>query len=168
MKKIFFLGLVLLMGLCAGCSEQPEGSKQDEIPFQKGQLYAVAHLGYQKMTDLDSYAAQYLDSDELPVHYISDGDFYLVIPRYADMELALYRNDMESMEPILIYQDPDCGPFVLQCNVSDIFADATICLCHGEEEAEFSPFISLKDGSVDVGTRGLLLAKPEGSPASEG
>lgn len=165
MKKRYFLFLAVLMcfGLCAGCTQQPQASKQDDIPFQEGQYYAVAYLGYQQIEDLDDYAARYLDSDQLPVHYISGGDYYLVIPRYAGMKLSLYRNDMETSEPILLYEDPDCKPFILQCNASDIFADATIRLSYEEETAEFSPFISLKDGSVDVGTQGLLLTKTEGS-----
>ena len=48
---------------------------------------------------------------------------------------------------------------ILQCNASDIFADATIRLTYEGETAEFSPFISLKDGSVDLGTQGLDLTK---------
>ena len=75
------------------------------------------------------------------------------------MELSLYRNDLETSQPILIYQDPDCQPFILQCNASDIFADATIRLTYKDETAEFSPFISLKDGSVDIGTQGLDITK---------
>lgn len=160
MKKLYLLLSLLLLSLCGGCTEQPQASKQDVIPFQEGQYYAVAYLGYQQMEDLGDYAAQYLDSDQLPVHYISGGDFYLIIPRYTGMKLSLYRNDMETMEPVLLYDDPDCEPFILQCNASDIFADATVRLSYGEETAEFSPFISLKDGSVDVGEQGLLLAKP--------
>lgn len=168
MKKLYLLPLLLLLGLCTGCTEQPQASKQDAIPFREGQYYAVAYLGYQQMEDLDDYAAQYLDSDQLPVHYISSGDFYLVIPRYAGMELTLYRNDMETMDPLLLYEDPDCTPFILQCNASDIFADATIRLSYGEETAEFSPFISLKDGAVDVGEQGLLLTKPADDPSQDG
>ena len=58
-----------------------------------------------------------------PVHYLSGGDFYLVIPRYDGMALALSRSDIETLQSTLIYEDPDCRPFLLQCNASDIFAD---------------------------------------------
>lgn len=150
---------LLCLGLLSGCTSQPEASKQDTIPFEDGQYYAVAYLGYQQIDDLDYYAEHYLDHDSLPVHYLSAGDYYLVIPRYTGMELSLYRNDLETSQPILIYQDPDCEPFILQCNASDIFADATIRLTYEGETAEFSPFISLKDGSVDIGAQGLELTK---------
>ena len=170
MKKVPFLFITILiwLGLCAGCTQQPQASKRDGIPFQEGQYYAVAHLGYQQIEDLDVYVDRYLDSDQLPIHYLSGGDYYLVIPRYAGMKLYLYYNDMETMESILIYEEPNCRPFILQCNVSDIFADATIRLQHGSDTAEFSPFISLKDGSLDVGTQGLLLSGSADSQSEAG
>ena len=151
--------LLLCAGLLTGCTAQPEAAKRDAIPFEDGQYYAAAYLGYQQIDDLDYYVERYLEDDSLPIHYLSTGDYYLVIPRYGHMEFSLYRNDLESSQPILIYQDPDCEPFILQCNASDIFADATIRLTYEGETAEFSPFISLKDGSVDLGTQGLDLTK---------
>lgn len=161
MKKTVFglSALLLCLGLLSSCTSQPEASKQDSISFEDGQYYAAAYLGYQQIDDLDYYVERYLDHDRLPIHYLSAGDYYLVIPRYAGMELSLYRNDLETSQPILIYEDPDCQPFILQCNASDIFADATIRLTYEGETAEFSPFISLKDGSVDIGTQGLNLTK---------
>ena len=154
---------ILLVCLLAGCgAERGTSSRQDAIPFGEDQTYAVAYLGYQQMDDLDFYAQQYLDSADLPIHYISAGDYYLVIPRYAGTGLHLYRNDLDTSQPILIYEDPDCGPFILQCNASDIFADATVRLTFEGEYAEFSPFISLRDGSVDIGEHGLLLTRDAG------
>lgn len=165
-KKTVAYALILLVlaGLLAGCSPQTQPSQQDAIPFAEGQLYAVAYLGYQQIDeeDLDYYVQQYLDHDSLPVHYLSSGDYYLIIPRYSGMELSLYRNDFDTSEPILIYQDPDCRPFLLQCNASDIFADATIRLTYQEETAEFSPFLSLEDGSVEIGAQGLNLTRDAG------
>lgn len=151
--------LLACLALLAGCAAQPQASKRDAIPFEEGQFYAAAYLGYQQINDLDFYTEQYLDSDQLPVHYLSGGDYYLVIPRYSGMKLSLYRNDLETSEPILLYEEPDCGPFLLQCNVSDIFADATIRLTYEDTTVEFSPFLSLKDGSVDIGEHGLNLTR---------
>ena len=153
----FLLMLLACLSLAVSCAAQP--GKQDAITFAEGQYFAAAYLGYQEMTDLDAYARQYLDSDRLPVFHLSDGDYYLLIPRYEGMELSLYRNDLDTGAPSLVYEDPDCGPFILQCNVSDIFADATVELRYEDETVTFSPFISLKDGSVDIGTQGLLLTK---------
>ena len=84
-------------------------------PFEAGQMYAVAYLGYQTIEDWDYYAERYLDSDKFPIHYVSDGDYYLVIPRYDGMVLSLYVNDVETSLGTLRFRDPDCGPFVMQC-----------------------------------------------------
>ena len=170
MKKaaVSFLPLLVCLGLLSGCSVPSQASsKRDAIPFTEGQYYAVAYLGYQEPSGLDYYVEQYLDSAQLPVHYLSGGDYYLIIPRYSGMTLSLYRNELEPSEPILIYEDPDCRPFLLQCNVSDIFPDAVIRLTYGEETVTFSPFLSLKDGSVDIGDQGLDLTRSPSAPAGE-
>jgi hypothetical protein len=75
------------------------------------------------------------------------------------MELSLYQNDLETMQSTLIYRDPDCQPFLLQCNVSDIFPDATIRLSYQGESMEFSPFLSLRDGALEIGERGLDITQ---------
>lgn len=175
MKKIATLTAALLfLFVLAGCSQpsntnvpdvsdEPnpsKASKMDDIPFVDDQLYAVACLGYEEMGDLSAYTESYLDSENLPIHYISKGEYYLVIPRYADMTMRLYRNDMETTEGALIYEETESRPFIVQCNVSDIFPDATIQLTYQGETVEFSPYISLKDGSVEAGDRGLDITVP--------
>ena len=136
-------------------AETGEGDTARQIPFGEDQLYAVAYLGYQEMGDLSYYQEHYLNGENLPVHYISDGDFYLVVPRYGDMTMRLYWSDIETSERFLIYEDGESRPFIIQCNVSDIFPDVTVSLSDGTETVEFSPFISLMDGSVQAGERGI-------------
>lgn len=162
MKKFLGAAMALLCLLAlAGCADTPEPkeSKLDAIPFRDDQLYAVAYLGYDEIRDLSFYTENYLDDENLPIHYLSKGEYYLVIPRYADMTVRLYQNDIETMDTSLIYEDAECRPFIIQCNVSDIFPDATIRLTHQTETVEFSPYISLQDGSVMVGDRGLNITK---------
>ena len=158
MNKYVILALMLsaCLGSAAGCTSQPE---QSAIPFTEDQYYAAAYLGYQQIDDLTFYLEEYLNGEQPPVHYLSNGDYYLVIPRYSGMKLSLYRSDIETLQPALIYEDPDCEPFIIQCNASDIFADATVKLTYEGETVEFSPFISLKDGSVDIGSQGLDLTQ---------
>ena len=109
---------------------------------------------YGEMENLAFYTEKYLDKDP-PIHHFSGGDWYLIIPRYPDMAVELYRNDIETMGSELVYEDVSCGPFLIQCNISDIFPDATIRLTYQGETVEFSPYISLEDGSVQVGEQGL-------------
>lgn len=164
-RAVLMLCFVLLTGCATTNSpaptEVPETSKIDAIPFAEEQLYAAAYLGYQETEKLAFFTETYLDSENLPTHYISDGEFYLIIPRYSDMTLRLYRNDFETSERILIYEDPQCRPFLLQCNVSDIMADVTIELTFQSEVVEFSPYISLESGNVQVGEKGLNLTLTE-------
>lgn len=162
MKKVIAHGMVLAscFFLLAGCGTQTgQPAKLNAIPFADEQLYAAAYLGYQQIQDLDYYTSQYLDGEQLPIHYLSDGDYYLFIPRYPGMALSLFQNDITTSQSARVFEDPDCGPFILQCNVSDIFSDATIRLTYQDESVEFSPFISLKDGSLDIGERGLDITK---------
>ena len=167
MKKILPFVLVILM--LSGCSTPPEETsslyRSDAIAFDDDQLYAAAYLGYLEMPDLSFYTQTYLGYEELPCHYISGGEFYLIIPRYDDMALKLYRNDIETLESTLLFETQQSLPFIVQCNSSDIFADLTVSLTYGERSATFSPFLSLKDGSVQIGEYGLDLTR-ETSPAA--
>ena len=161
------------LALLAGCAFAPQGgdtshsqpeesapsSKLDAIPFSNGQLYAAAYAGYEGQLDLDYYAQRYLDSPEVPIHYFSPWEYYLIIPRYPDMSLALYKNDIQTDESVLVYEDPACEPFLIQCNISDIFSDVTVEMTWQGETVSFSPYLSLKDGSVQVGERGLNLTR---------
>lgn len=165
-KTLAFLLTFLLLLTMIGCSDGPntdlsntpglpETSKLDSIPFDAGQFYGVAYLGYEEIENLTFYIENYLDNEHLPIHYISNGEFYLIVPRYADMTMRLYRNDHETAERILVYEDAESRPFIIQCNVSDIFLDAAICLTYQTKSIEFSPYISLEDGNVEVGEYGL-------------
>ena len=120
----------------------------------RGSLPGVGEMG-----DLDFYREAYLGGAYVPIHYFSPGEFYLVIPRYRDMEVKLYQNDINGAWPSLVFQAGECVPFVVQCNISDMFPDVTVELARGGEVVSFSPCISLKDGSIQVGERGLDVTK---------
>lgn len=182
MKRTRILAVLLILalllggcGLLEGPGEEPGGelpeqqtepeqkpeSKLDAIPFEDGQLYAAAYLGYQEIGDMDYYAQMYLDSPDLPVYHVSDGDYYLIIPRYAGMSMTLSALDIETSLPTVLAEVPDCGPFIVQCNISDVVEDALIRLERGGDSVEFSPFLSLENGAPVMGERGLDLTKPQ-------
>lgn len=172
MKKctVWIITLLCLLSLL-GCGTEtapaapdPSASSADgteSLPFQKGQLYAAAYLGYGGMEDLSYYTQTCLNGAEPPVFYLSAGEFYLIIPAMRTRPCGCTEATSRPGTRELVWEDPGCRPFIIQCNVSDIFADAVISLTHGEETAEFSPCISLKDGSVQVGERGLNITKQE-------
>lgn len=85
-----------------------------------------------------------------------------MIPR-PGASVRLYRNDFEtypersSVYRELIYEDPSGSPLILRCNASDIFPDATIELTFAGKTVELTPYISLRDGSIQVGDAACLL-----------
>ena len=172
MKKFFMTSALALIIALSGCgeaepkkTEQTENSEtavkstREDIPFEDGQLYAAALIGYQSLEDFPWYQDRYLDGDSTPLHHVSDGEYYLIIPRYPDMHLSLYKNNMETMIPEMFFEEDDAEPFIIQCNMSDIFADTEIRLEYEGEEAVFTPYVSLKDGAVEIGEKGLNLTK---------
>lgn len=65
------------------------------------------------------------------MHHISDGDFYLIIPRDPSATVRLYKNDMETDAKTLFYEQTNGDAFVIGCNVSDIFPDVTVSITSG-------------------------------------
>lgn len=163
MKRIMTLAAALLCVVSLmGCGGSKTEGRYGDIPFEEGQLYAVAYLGYVEMEDTAFYQETYLNGEKLPVHYISEGEYYLIVPRYEGMTVELYWNNIVSAGGKLFYKESDFRPFIVQCNVSDIFSDLTVRVTYQSESVEFSPRISLVDGSVDVGERGLELTAEAG------
>lgn len=164
-RKAVCVAIIIILVFLSACSPNHETkvadkvNKIDSIPFQEKQLYAVAFLGYNEINELSYYVEKYLDNDNLPIHYLSQGEYYLVIPRYYNMNVKLYKNDMETMQKTLIFEDKECRPFIIQCNISDIFSDVTISLTYNGETVEFSPHISLMDGAIVIGDRGINITK---------
>ena len=140
--------------------------ENQNILFEEHQLYAVAYLGYETIEDISYYQENYLEEEDIPQYYFSGGEYYLIIPRYGDMRVCLYRNDLETMGKSLVQESDNGKPFVVQCNISDIFPDVTVELTYQGETVEFSPYISLKDGSIQVGDRGLNITRK--NPTEDG
>lgn len=174
-QRTILLTLLLCALLLAGCgttaqapdttpipaqaAATPTPDPLSTLPYTDGQLYAAAYLGYSEPTDLDYFRQTYFGGRELPVHHISDGEYYLIIPRDPDATVRLYKNDMETDSKTLFYEQASGDAFVIGCNVSDIFPDVTVSITSGGETVDFSPFVSLKDGSVQVGARGLNITR---------
>lgn len=149
----------------AAAAPTPTPDPLSTLPYEDGQLYAAAYLGYLEPKDLGFFRQTYFGGRELPVHHISDGDFYLIIPRDPNATVRLLRNDMLTQTSSIFYEQPDGSPFVIGCNVSDIFPDVTVEITASDgEKVLFSPFISLEDGSVEVGERGLNITRISTAP----
>ena len=93
--------------------EEPESeppSRQDSIPFTGDQLYAAAYLGFEEMEDLSYYTQRYLDSGDLPIHYFSPGEYYLIIPRYPDIPWPCTKTTSRPTSPPWSMRTPSVSP----------------------------------------------------------
>ena len=155
-KNIILIALVFSL-FTAGCRSKPTDEIiKETIPFEEGQLYAVAYLGWDESAKntLAFYKDLYLEDEDIPVFYTSGNEAYLIIPRYNNTSVKLYQKDFDAPDKLL-YESYDCRPFVIRCNASDIFPDSKISLSCDKGSAEFSPCLSLADGRLIAGEKGL-------------
>lgn len=167
-RRLVLLAAALLL-LC-GCvarrqTEQPEEPTPQEQLMERlaeDELCAIAYAGYDSADELQPYIDAYLDGVTPPTCYCSAGEAWLLIPR-PGTSVQLYRNDFEtypersSVYCELLYEDSSGNPLILRCNASDIFPDATIVLTYQGKTVELTPYISLRDGSIQVGRAACLL-----------
>lgn len=86
--------------------------------------------------------------------YLMAQEFYIVIPKYKADEISL--KELELFENGNLYPVPNdfidgksyTGPVLICQNISDIAPNVEICIESESGETKFSPFVSLKDGSL--------------------
>ena len=143
-----------------------------QVMFDEGEFFGVRYLGWidPKVTDFDSYSdyighileetGTYEDFEftkDMPHdRFVSSPDgqeLYLVIP--FDREGSVYV--VEQVAPgeppgeatEWMYRSNDGAPFLLKCNVSEIYPDVKVIFLDSEgQHAEWYPGISGKDGTV--------------------
>jgi hypothetical protein len=73
-------------------------------------------------------------------------DYYLFLPKYKDTVVTVSEIDMEGA--VVSELISTVNPVLIKCNLSDIAPSVKITARYKDSELSFSPFISLKDGSV--------------------
>ena len=127
-----------------------------------GALCAVAHLGY--APDYDEAAAMEFYpflTDVSSDNYIDAGGYelYLIVP-CQDIAATVYAADIDwdnyNYTRGRLLGIVEGEPFLLCCNFSDIVTNSLIVLSTANGEVfEFSPSISLKDGTLSVPQSGV-------------
>lgn len=133
------------------------------IQWEEQELFAVALLNYDyEKTEFDSVANDYLEQylgcsleDSAPRFELDGTELYLIIPRDPSVPVDIYEldfgvDDLEKGE--LLYSVVDEPYFILNCNVSDLFANVLLEGTSNGEEYSFSPSISLRDGTLNAVT----------------
>lgn len=178
MKKMFLmlLSVMLIFGLTA-CDSDDVASETDKAPATEvvwgdGEIYAMALLGYSGAfaegefdEEIDGYLELYVpELSAADIHRVdATGDEnYLIIPRFEGL-VTVSALDMpsESGEASVgeVLDQFEAVPFVLTCNVSDIYGNALVTVEADGEVATFEPRISLMDGSLIVSGDGQDITK---------
>lgn len=147
MKKLVLLvvGILIIVSLYFVYTDL----KKEEYDFDDNDLYAIKYLGYD--IDIEDYSEHEF--------YSFEGDeYYLIIPRYDDMYLEIYLLDAVDGSSELKHTSENAGSFIVKGNISDIYSNFEIKLFSSDDKSStFSPFISLKDGSLTASDEGLIL-----------
>lgn len=104
------------------------------------------------------YAAELGDLSDMPETNFVDTaygcELYLVIPCCDDVCISVSEwlmteeNDYMGAKGDVLYHNDYGAPVLIKCNVSDIMPSTIITIEHDEETLQWSPSISLKDGSM--------------------
>ena len=153
MKKkaiIIIILLVILLAICMVWNNTNKYAK--DISFKDdNQLLGVFYLGGIEQEYNYDVAYKYYSKDEINAFQtieIGGEECYLIVPRY-NAELSVYRllmNEDGGTDKEIIKKVKE--PFFLKCNMSDIFPNSEIMFERKGKEYVYSPYISLKDGSV--------------------
>lgn len=118
-------------------------------------LYAIKFLGY----GIDP-SENYKNTDLIDV---GGDEFYLIVPRFDECEVKVKMmnfgdfSDMSAYETLNVFTSNNGEPFILKCNVSDIYSNVAVTMTGAGGSASFSPRISLEDGSLIAGELGFEI-----------
>lgn len=160
MKKfcIALIGLVILVAVSLGIYliffNKP-GYLKIELPFQKddGNLLGIMYIGGLEEDYDYTIVDKYFKTRDFETIELGGKEKYLIIPRECEMEVYSLSMDEVDEEDFVMkekYIKTMNKPFYITCNVSDIIANSLLRVNKDGKQYSYSPYISLKDGSVFV------------------
>lgn len=133
------------------------------ITWQEGELGAVALVGFSEdvfsediLRVFYAYDARYNDfsGGSIGGAEAEGNEVYLIIPRWSDTVISVTEL-VEGAAGEQLYSDIGM-PFLLRCNLSDLYPNTLVTFTSSQGTLTFSPSISLMDGSVVLPEGGLL------------
>ncbi len=146
-------------------SKEPEVSTDTEneddaddiyVETDSNNLGALAFLGGGlKEKELEQKKQQVIDAyligvKELPFYNYGGPEFFCIIPHYVGSEITVKRSELSEQGELVAKETlvTTDQPIIIQCNESDLYSNVMITIEYNDESTTFTPFISLKDGSV--------------------
>ena len=155
-NKIMIFIIILLLGVVLiglGYFNKPSYLKSN-LPFKKndGKLLGIVQIGGLEEDYDYSVVDKYFNTKEFETISLEGTEKYLIIPR--DCEVKVYSLAMGEVDDDILmnetYIKTMTEPFYITCNVSDIIANSLIRVMKDGKQYSYSPYISLKDGSLVV------------------
>jgi hypothetical protein len=78
----------------------------------------------------------------------------LIVPKKSNSKVIVYEYQIdpdtyEEKKGNVLYEN-DGRPFLIKCNVSDIYSNVMIEIHEGKDVFEFQPYLSLMDSKLDI------------------
>lgn len=160
MKKLV-IGLIILAVLIAVSIgvyfiffNNPTYLKTD-LPFKKddGKLLGIIYIGGLEEDYDYTIIDKYFNTRDFDTVELEGTEKYLIIPR--DCEVDVYSLSMDEVDEFELlmkekYIKTMDKPFYITCNISDIMANSLLRLNIDGKQYSYSPYISLKDGSLMI------------------
>ena len=155
---MLLIGIVILItvsiGVCFIFFNKPAYLKT-ELPFKKTD---EKHLGIMYIGGLEedydyTVVDKYFNTRDFETVELAGEEKYLIIPRDRKVEVySLSMDEVDEMDFVMKekYIKTMDKPFYITCNVSDIIANSLLRVNKDGNQYSYSPYISLKDGSLVV------------------
>ena len=146
--------LTIIVGTMILVSQPFNKSNLDEsmIPFkvENGKYIGIVYIGGSEENYDYSVVNKYYKNDEFDIIDVGGEEKYLIIPLGNPVSVfSLDLTEDGGVEEKLIRKTM-IAPFYIKCNVSDIFSNSLLRVTVHGKQYSYSPYISLKDGSVVV------------------
>ncbi len=126
-----------------------------DLPFKKddGKLLGIMYIGGLEEDYDYTIVDRYFNTRDFETVKLEGEEKYLIIPRYCEVEVYSLSMDEVDEEDFVMnekYIKTMDKPFYITCNVSDIIANSLLRVNKDGNQYSYSPYISLKDGSLVV------------------
>ena len=152
-KKVIILSVIIILIIALGLIyilSKPSYIKTD-LPFKAkdNKLLGIIQIGGSEEDYDYSTVDKYFKTREFETIEFGGTEKYLIVPRHN--EVKVYSLSMDEDGKINeSYVKSMTEPFYITCNMSDIISNSLLRIIKEEKQYSYSPYISLKDGSLVV------------------